>query len=269
MFQTDSTTETFESRTDWYRVGLTLGALLLLYYLVPLASLLLSQSPGAVVERLGDGYVIAATRNSLVTATASTLLSATFGLPLAYWLARTNFGGKNAILTLVLLPLVFPPIVSGMLLLQVFGPAGLGGLLSVEVTRSLVGIVLAQTFVASPFFVVTAKAAFESVDRRLEYASRSLGKDGETTFRKVTLPLAKPGIVAGLTLTFARAMGEFGATLMLAYYPRTLPVQIWQSFLTDGLDAAFPVAVVLVGVAVVSLLVINALGRNPWRGESE
>jgi molybdate/tungstate transport system permease protein len=264
MFRNESPSERLERGTDWARVGLGLGALLLLYYLVPLASLLLSQSPGDVVASLGEEYVLTAARNSLVTATVSTALSAAFGLPLAYWLARAEFAGKNAVLTLVLLPLVFPPIVSGMLLLDVFGPAGVGGLLSVEVTRSLVGIVIAQTFVASPFFVVTTKAAFESVDRRLEHASRSLGKSRWTTFRRVTLPLAKPGIVAGLTLTFARAMGEFGATLMLAYYPRTLPVQIWQSFLTDGLDAAFPVAIVLVGVAVGALLILNTLGRNPW-----
>lgn len=264
MFRTESATETGR-RTDWFVVGASLGGLLLLYYLVPLGALLFAQSPGSVAARLGSGRVLAAARNSLLTATASTALSAAFGLPLAYWLARTDVRGKNAVLTLVLLPLVLPPIVSGMLLLEVVGPDGLGAFTSLSLTRSLLGVVLAQAFVASPFFVVTTKAAFESVDRQLEHASRSLGKPRKTTFRRVTLPLATPGIVAGVTLTFARAMGEFGATLMMAYYPRTLPVQIWRSFLSDGLDAAFPVAVVLVGVAVGALLVINAFGRNPWR----
>jgi len=265
MYRQESQTERGQKTSDWLVAAGTLGALLLLYYLVPLTALLFAQPPASVAETLRSGAVVTAARNSVLTATASTTLSVIFGLPLAYWLARTEFRAKNAVLTLVLLPLVLPPIVSGMLLLEVFGPDGVGALTALPTTRSLLGIVIAQTFVASPFLVVTAKAAFESVDRRLEYASLSLGEARSTTFRRVTLPLAKPGIIAGITLTFARAIGEFGATLMLAYYPRTLPVQIWQSFLTDGLDAAFPVAVVLVGVAVATLLIINAVGYNPWR----
>jgi molybdate/tungstate transport system permease protein len=158
-------------------------------------------------------------------------------------------------------------VVSGMVLLTVVGPDTLFGRLAaaggVPLTRSLIGVVLAQTFVASPFVVVTAKAAFESVDRRLEYASRSLGKSRVTTIWRVTLPLAWPGILAGVTLAFARAIGEFGATIMLAYYPRTMPVEIWVSFTTLGLDRAFPLAVILVGIAVATLVVLNALGTNP------
>jgi molybdate/tungstate transport system permease protein len=111
--------------------------------------------------------------------------------------------------------------------LTVVGPNTLVGRLAaaggVPLTRSLAGVVLAQTFVASPFVVVTAKAAFESVDRSLEHAARTLGEGRVATFRRVTLPLAWPGVVAGVTLAFARAMGEFGATIMLAYYPRTPP----------------------------------------------
>jgi molybdate/tungstate transport system permease protein len=132
-------------------------------------------------------------------------------------------------------------------------------------TRSLAGVVLAQTFVASPFVVVTAKAAFEGVDRALEHASRSLGKGRLTTARRVTLPLAAPGVLAGVTLAFARAIGEFGATMMLAYYPRTMPVQIWVSFVSLGLDAAYPVAIVLVVVSVLALTVLDTVASNPWR----
>jgi len=154
-----------------------------------------------------------------------------------------------------------------MVLLTVVGPntllGGAAGASGFPLTRSLAGVVLAQTFVASPFVVVTAKAAIESVDRSLEHASRSLGKRRFTTFRRVTLPLAWPGILAGVTLAFARAMGEFGATIMLAYYPRTMPVQIWVSFTTLGLENAFPVAVILVGIAVGTLVVLDVLGTNP------
>jgi molybdate/tungstate transport system permease protein len=112
--------------------------------------------------------------------------------------------------------------------------------------------------------VVTAKAAFDDVDRRLERASRSLGKGRWTTARRVTLPLAWPGIVAGMTLAFARAIGEFGATMMVAYYPRTMPVQIWVSFVSLGLDEAYPVAILLVVVAVMALAVLNTVASNPW-----
>jgi molybdate/tungstate transport system permease protein len=250
---------------DWRVVTWVLGGALLLYYLVPLGALLFSQPPGRVLAQLQSEYVIVAATNSLVTASATTLLSTVFGLPLAYWLSRSTFRGKHLVLTLVIAPLVLPPIVSGMLLLELVGPGGPGSALGIPFTRSLLGIVLAQTFVASPFLVVTAKAAFDGVDRRLEHASRSLGKSRWTTVRRVTLPIAKPGIVAGITLTFARAIGEFGATIMLAYYPRTLPVQIWRSYESMGLETAMPVAVVLVVAAGVALLVINTVGANPWR----
>jgi len=254
-------------RYDWLTVALALGGLLLLYYLAPLVSLFLSAPPGAVAASLTEATVVNAATTSVVAATCSTLLGTAFGLPLAYWLARADGRVQTLVTALVALPLVLPPIVSGMVLLTVVGPGTLLGRFAaangLPLTRSLVGVVLAQTFVSSPFVVVTAKTAFESVDQSLEYAARSLGKDRLTTFRKVTLPLSWPGILAGITLAFARSIGEFGATVMLAYYPRTMPVQIWVSFTTMGLESAFPVAVVLLGIAVATLVVLNVLGTNP------
>jgi molybdate/tungstate transport system permease protein len=267
MCPTLSRTDGVVERFDWLSVTYLLGAVLLCYYLVPLLSLVLAQPPGAVIRRLTAPDVVSAATNSLITSAASATLATLFGLPLAYWLARAEGRVKTIVTALVVLPLVLPPIVSGMVLLTVVGPntllgrtAAAGG---VPLTRSLAGVVLAQTFVASPFVVVTAKAAFEGVDRRLEHASRSLGKSRLATVRRVTLPLAWPGVLAGVTLAFARAIGEFGATIMLAYYPRTMPVQIWVSFTTLGLDRAFPVAVVLLGIAVATLVVLDALGTNP------
>ena len=266
MLQRNSRTET-AGRFDWLSTTLLLGGVLLLYYLLPLSSLLVGRSPGAVVGRLSDPAVVSAAGTSLGASLVSTAIATAFGVPLAYWLARANGRVKTAVTALVVLPLVLPPVVSGMLLLTVVGPdtaigrvAAANGL---PLTRSIAGVVLAQTFVASPFVVVTAKAAFESVDRSLEQAARSLGKDRLAAARQVTLPLAWPGIVAGITLAFARSMGEFGATVMLAYYPRTMPVQIWVSFTTLGLDHAFPLAVILVALAVGTLAVLHALGANP------
>jgi molybdate/tungstate transport system permease protein len=254
---------------DWLSVALVLGGVLLLYYAVPLLSLFLSVPSGDIFARLNDPTVVDSAITSLLSASLSTVIATLFGLPLAYWLARTEGVVTKVVLAIAVLPLVLPPVVSGIVLLTVFGPGSPLGAAAVAtgfpLTRSLAGVVLAQTFVASPFVVVTAKAAFESVDQTLEYASRSLGKSRLTTARHVTLPLAGPGILAGVTLAFARAMGEFGATMMIAYYPRTMPVQIWVAFIERGLDNAYPVAVLLVAIAAVALLVLNTVASNPWR----
>lgn len=266
MFRTRSNTET--ESADWLTISILLGGLLLLYYVVPLLTLAVSQSPQSLLARIGERTVLVAATNSLLTATASTAVATAFGLPLAYWLARTDVGWRNVVTGVVVLPLVLPPVVSGMVLLLLVGPnEPLGRLAAtngISLTRSLVGVVLAQTFVASPFLVVTAKASFEGVDRQLEHASRTLGKDRVTTFRRVTLPIAWPGVVGGMILTFARSLGEFGATVMLAYYPRTMPVQIWVSFTTKGIEHAFPVAIILIGVAITVLVLINLLDSTVW-----
>jgi molybdate/tungstate transport system permease protein len=267
MSRVHSRAERAVGRQGWLSVAYLLGGLLLLYYLAPLLSLLVAQPPGAVLERVTQPDVVSAATTSVVASTISASLATVLGLPLAYWLSRAE-GRLGTLLTaLVVLPLVLPPIVSGMILLTVVGPNTLLGSLAsangIALTRSTAGVVLAQTFVASPFVVITAKAAFESVDRNLEQASRSLGKSRLATLRNVTVPLAWPGILAGITLAFARSMGEFGATIMLAFYPRTMPVQIWVSFTTLGLETAFPVAVILVAVSAVALVVLNVLGSNP------
>jgi molybdate/tungstate transport system permease protein len=253
---------------DWFTVALVLGGMLCLYYLAPLVSLFLSVPPGEVISRMNNPAVVSSATTSLLSASISATVATVFGLPLAYWLARTDGRLSNAVLAIVVLPLVLPPTVGGIVLLTVFGPGTPIGeaavAAGVPLTRSLAGVVLAQTFVASPFVVVTGKAAFESVDRTLEHASRSLGKNRWETARNVTLPLAMPGILAGVTLTFARAMGEFGATMMVAYYPRTMPVQIWVSFIELGLDNAYPVAILLLLISVAALAILNTIASNPW-----
>ncbi|MBX0288425.1 ABC transporter permease [Haloarcula salinisoli] len=267
MSRNRSRTESVVGRLDWLSAAFVLGGLLLCYYLVPLVSLVLSQPPGAVLRSLQSPIVVSATATSLTAALLSTAIATVFGLGLAYWLAHAEGPLATLVTSLVVLPLVLPPVVSGLLLLTVVGRGTLVGQLAaangLALTRSFVGVVLAQTFVASPFVVITAKAAFESVDRSLEDAARTLGQGRFGTFRRVTLPLAWPGVLAGITLAFARAIGEFGATVMLAYYPRTMPVQIWVSFRNQGLETAFPVALILVGVAVATILVLNVLGTNP------
>jgi len=265
MFPTVSTRE---KRSGWTAVATLLGGLLLVYYVLPLASLLAVGSRGAVLSRLASPRTLGVVATSVLTATTSALVAAAFGLPLAYWLARTRSPYAPLVTAVVVLPLVLPPVVSGMLLLTIVGPDGpvgaVAGVAGISLTRSFTGVVLAQTFVASPFVVVTAKAAFESVDRTVEEAARTLGRSRLSTIRHVVVPLAKPGILAGVTLAFARSMGEFGATIMLAYYPRTMPVEIWVSFTTGGVESALPLALVLALIAVVALVLLRRLGTSPW-----
>ncbi|MFB6198701.1 MAG: molybdate ABC transporter permease subunit, partial [Halobacteriaceae archaeon] len=239
-----------------------------LYYGIPILILMITRSPIAVLEQVATRPVLSAARTSIIAASVTTSIATFLGVPLAYWLARTDPRTATIVTALVILPLVLPPTVSGIVLLTVVGPntilGDIAGSVGISLTRSLAGVIIAQTFVASPFVIVTARAAFEDVDVQLEQASRSLGKRQWTTFRRVTLPLAWPGIIAGMTLTFARALGEFGATLMLAYYPRTLPVQIWIAFLESGLEDAYPAAILLLIIAIGVLVILNWIGTNPW-----
>jgi molybdate/tungstate transport system permease protein len=249
-----------------------LGGLLLLYYLLPLGALLLAQPPGEVLRAASRPAVLRAAAVSLASAGTAVAVSLLLGVPLAYGLARARRKGRNgwrrAGMILAALPLVFPPVVSGMLLLTLFGVGSPVGAFFAEnglpLTRSFAAVVGAQVFVASPFVVLTAQAALESVPPAYAQAARTLGSGRWRTFRRVTLPLARRGLLAGATLCFARAVGEFGATLMVAYYPRTLPVEVWVAFTTGGIERAFPVAALLAVLALLALLALNTLGSIPW-----
>ena len=244
-----------------------LGGLLVVYILVPFVAFLSRTGTTGVVAGLSEPGAQAAVRNSLLTAPVATAIATVSGVPLAYILARRSFRGKRLVESLVVLPLVLPPVVGGAMLLTAVGRfTPIGGAAAgagIPLTGSLIGVVLAQTFVAAPFVVVTARAGFSAVDERLERASRSLGYGPFATFRNVSLPLARGSILAGIVLTFARAVGEFGATMMVAYNPRTMPTRIWVAFLTDGIDGIVPVAVALLVVALAVLTAVQRVGRAP------
>ena len=246
-----------------------MGAVLLLYLLYPFASFL-ARTGRAEAATLADPRVREAVLHSLATAPVATAVATVLGVPLAYTLSRNSFRGQRLVEALVVLPLVLPPVVAGAMLLTGYGRFTLVGTLAasvgVRLTDSLVGVVLAQTFVAAPFIVITARAGFDGVDPRLERASRSMGHGPLVTFRHVSLPLARGAIFAGIVLTFARAIGEFGATMMVAYNPRTMPTRIWVDFVTGGLDAVVPVALLLVAVGVGALIPTQLLDRRAgWR----
>ena len=205
---------------------------------------------------------------SVFTALVTTGLSLVVGVPLAWVLARVDFPGRGVVRAVVALPMVLPPVVGGVALLFALGRRGLVGQwldsqLGVVLPFSTAGVVVAQTFVAMPFLVLTVEAALRSADRRFDDAAATLGADRWTTLRRVTLPMVKPGILAGAVLCWARALGEFGATITFAGNlqgrTQTLPLAVFGALEGDR-DAAIALSLVLVAV---SLLVLVAL-RDRW-----
>jgi len=203
---------------------------------------------------------------SLRTATASTALCVLIGVPMALVLARTRFPGQGVLRSLALLPLVLPPVVGGLALLYTFGRRGLLGstleVLDIRIAFSTIAVVLAQTFVALPFLVVSLEGSLRTAGHRYETVAASLGAGPTTVFRRITLPLVLPGLLAGAVLSFARALGEFGATITFAGslqgVTRTLPSEIYLQREGDP-DAAVALALVLVVVAVL----VIAAARPP------
>ncbi len=244
------------------------AAFLLAFLLLPLIALVSKGALGdAIPNALATPVVRQALILSLATSFATIVLAVAFGSPLAYLLARRDFKGKEIVDTLVDLPLVLPPVVAGVALLMAFGRAGLLGpafdFAGLRVGFSTVAVVLAQTFVATPFFVRSARAGFASVDRTLENASRTLGVSPSRTFIRITLPLAAPALLAGIAMAWARALGEFGATIMfagnLAGRTRTLPLAILTS-MEEDLDEALAISLILLAVSFVLLVIFRLAG---------
>lgn len=194
---------------------------------------------------------------SLRTSFASTLSCVVLGVPMALVLARSEFPLQGLVRSLVLLPLVLPPVVGGLALLYTFGRRGLLGealdVLGIQIAFSTIAVVMAQTFVALPFLVISLEGALRTAGDRYEVAAACLGASPSTVFRRITLPLVLPGLMSGAVLAFARALGEFGATITFAGSlqgrTRTLPLEIYLQRETDP-DAAVALALVLLVVAV-------------------
>lgn len=242
-----------------------MAGLLVLFLALPLIALVLRALPLGLDAWLAPA-TLDALQLSLVTATTAALLSILVGTPVAYLLARENVPGKAIIDTLVDLPMVLPPAVAGIALLMAFGRRGLvGPLLSsvgLELPFTVAAVVIAETFVAAPFYVRSAKAGFAGVDRKLEQMSGLLGVTPLRTFFRVTLPLAAPSLFGGILMTWARALGEFGATIMFAgNFPgrtQTMPLAIY-SGLESNLDSALALSLILVVVSFGILLAVRAV----------
>lgn len=233
-----------------------LGGLLAIYLIVPVVAFVFrlvdSHQRGFGVPGLGDALVV-----SLVSATISLGLIALFGIPLAYGLARHSGRISSTIGLLAQLPLALPPLVGGILLVYIVGPySALGRLFHGQLTETLVGVVLAQVFVAAPFLIAIARAAFRDIDPALLDVAATLGLGETARFFRVALPAANEGIRAGLLLAWLRAFGEYGATSVLAYHPYTLSVFTYLQFSGTGLpNTEAPTALALISAAVVLGLV--------------
>jgi molybdate transport system permease protein len=238
-----------------------LGGLLALYLIAPFAALFAHLNSG-VWTGVRQDAVLTALRTSASAAAVATLLVTLAGVPLAYVFARGRSPFLRLLEAFVYLPLALPPLVSGILLLYLVGPyTTLGQFFDGRLTDSFTGIVIAQTFVAAPFLVVAARTAFGAVDPMLETVAATLGRPPLSRFLRVSVRLAWPGILAGMLLCWLRAFGEFGATIMLAYHPYSLPVYTYVAFGIGGLNAVLP-AVVL---AVAAALAVVVLTRLPLR----
>jgi molybdate transport system permease protein len=242
------------------------------FLVLPLVGLVVRAPWSAIGPALAEPEIRQALRLSLVTATLATGVSIVLGVPLAWVLARSRARGRAVLRALVTVPLVLPPVVGGVALFLVLGRQGIiGGWLDdtfgITIPFTTTAVVIAETFVAMPFLVISVEGALRAADARFEDVAATLGADRWTTFRRVTLPMVAPGVAAGAVLCWARALGEFGATITFAgNFPgttQTMPLAVYLALQRDP-ESAIVLSLVLLGVSLATLLLL----RDRWLGRS-
>jgi molybdate transport system permease protein len=251
-------------------VLISLSAPILLFLLVPMLALVIRIDLDSLLANVADPRVARAISLSAITTSLTTLIAVIGGTPVAYLLARRQFRGRVVLDTLIDLPMVLPPAVAGIALLITFGRRGIIGQYLVDAGLSIAftqtAVVLAQTFVAAPFYVKAAAAGFAGVERELEQAAAIDGASSLRVFSSVTLPLARTALLGGLVMTWARALGEFGATIIFAgNFPgrtQTMPLAIYLGFELD-FNIALTLSVILLTTSFVVLFIVKRiLGRS-------
>jgi molybdate transport system permease protein len=261
-----SASEEYGGVPAWVVAVAVIGAA---FVVLPLVAMVLQADWGQIVPLITSPSSVDAFVLSVKTSLLATALCLIFGVPIALVLARTRFPGQRLLRALVLLPLVLPPVVGGIALLYTFGRRGLLGqtldVLGIQIAFSTTAVVLAQTFVAIPFLILSLEGAIRTAGSRYEAVAATLGARPTTVLFRVTLPLLGPALVSGAILSFARALGEFGATLTFAGslqgVTQTLPLDIYFQLATNP-NAAVALSLVLVAVAI---LVVGLAGRHPER----
>jgi molybdate/tungstate transport system permease protein len=237
------------------------GGLLVLFVVLPLVSTLLSTTPAAFIGSFADPEVLHSIGLTFGAAAIATALALATGVPLAYLLARHDFRGKRLLEAVINLPVVIPHTAAGVALLLVFGRRGLVGQwlspLGITFTDNLGGIVVAMLFVSLPFLVNMSRDAFQMVDEELERVAFTDGASQWQAFWHISLPLAWRGVTGGALMMWARGISEFGAVVILAYHPKITPVLVYERFEGFGLDAAQPVALLLILVALLVFILLR------------
>jgi molybdate transport system permease protein len=240
-----------------------LAALALLFFLFPLAGLVTKAPWGSMASVITSKSSLDALQLSLIASLSSTAIAVLFGFPLAWLLARGRFRAKAVLRGLTTLPMVLPPVVGGIALLLAFGRRGIIGsplhdAVGISLPFTLAGVVVAESFVAMPFLIITAESGLRSMNTGLEDAARSLGARRWTVFRRITLPLIWPSLAAGMVLTWARALGEFGATITFAGnlpgQTQTMPLAIYINQSSGRMAEAIALSLILVLVSLVVMI---------------
>jgi molybdate/tungstate transport system permease protein len=252
---------------SWFNLIFSLlGGAIFGFIALPVVSILLKTTPRNLMLAFSDAEIMRSIGLSFMSAAIATGIGLSGGIPLAYLLARRNFLGRGTIEALVNLPLVIPHTAAGIALLMVFGRKGLLGSslepLGIVFTDNIAGIVVSMLFVSMPFLVNSSRDAFNMVDISLEEAAMVDGAGMWRTFWFITLPLAWRGVLSGALMMWARGISEFGAVVILSYHPKIAPVLVFERFQGFGLDAAMPVALLLVLGSVIVFVLLRGLLAN-------
>jgi len=260
-----------KEKSPFILLSLVLGILMVLFLLVPIVGSLAGGITGLSTV-LTDETTINAIGTSFYCALLATLFVLLLGVPFAYLFVRREFPGKKVLDSLIDMPILIPHNTAGIALLTVLGPSNpIGAAFSsigLRFIDTILGIVVAMAFVSAPFMIRSAQEAFLSIPPQMEKSGRSLGATKFKVFSHITLPLATRGILTGSLLTWARAVSEFGAVMLIAYYPKTAPVHLYDAFIRQGLSGALPINALLILLAILILVIFKILVDKPIKSLS-
>lgn len=244
------------------KIALLTGLIFVFFVMLPVVAVLIGEDPRSIINVLKEPRVISALKITIVTATASSLILALILTPFAYAVARLHFPGKNLLLALIDVPIVIPQSVAGIALLKIFGRQQIVGQFAydtfgIQFDGTMLGICLAQVFVSMPFFLKPAIQSFENVPSNLEFAARSLGSAPVGAFFRVALPLALKGILVGTVIAWGRAAGEFGAVLLIAPSPESVPVLAFNRFQSAGMAETGPLVAAFLLFSLVMFFILQ------------
>jgi len=258
-------------KEPFFWITVSCGFIIMAFILLPLLQMITAPSGTMMAETIQDRNVIRSIWLSIYTAASAACIAFVFGTPLAYILARTDFRGKRLIESIIDLPIVIPHPVVGIAILSIAGKNHWFGQilyeLGIRIMGSVTGIIAVLTFVGMPFYINTVKDGFEGISPRLENVSRSLGASMSATFFRITFPLAWRSMLVGIIMCCARAISEFGAVVIVAYYSMIAPVMIYERFEAYGLKYSQPVAVWLVCICLLLFLVLRLIAL-PGKGRT-